>query len=135
MLLYFSVGTAPEMLRKLKPVKCLTGDKVEFSCELDLGNPISEVTWERQKRTIRQNDRVEISVSGNKHQLTIKNCTLDDIGVYTVRASNKLGTVESEADLHISSKWMLIVFVWLESVIYLLKYWVDPSRFICAAFS
>lgn len=99
------VGNAPEMLRKLKPIKCLTGDVLEFVCEIDLGTPTADVTWERQGRTIRPNERVFSAISGHQVVLTIKNCSLEDVGTYTVRASNKLGTVESQADLTINSRF------------------------------
>lgn len=93
------------MLRKLKPINALTGEIVEFICEVDLGTPVSDVTWERQGRTIRPNNRVTSSVTDKKLKLSIDNCSLEDAGTYSVRVSNKLGTVESEAALSVNSKY------------------------------
>lgn len=99
-------GTAPEILKKLKPVILLAGEDVEFLCEIDLGDPVSEVEWDRQGRTVRTSERVVSSVNGTKASLTIKQCAVEDIGLYTVRASNKLGAAESEASLTVNCEYL-----------------------------
>lgn len=78
-------------------------------CEIDLGTPTSEIVWERQGRTIRPSDRVSSTITGNRCLLTINDCNVEDIGLYKVTASNKLGTVECEADLNVSSKYKAYV--------------------------
>lgn len=77
---------------------------MELLCEIDLGTPVSEITWERQGRTVRTNDRVVSTVTDHRVLLCINNCSAEDMGTYSVRASNKLGTVETEATLDIKSE-------------------------------
>ena len=100
----FVVGSPPEILRKLKSQTGIADTRVELLCEIDLGSPTSDVTWERNGRTVRTNERVNTSVTDKRVLLTINSCCTDDIGTYTVRASNKLATVESEATLDIQCK-------------------------------
>lgn len=98
------VGNAPELIRKLKPQTASKGSKVEFTCEVDLGKPVSEIVWERQGRPVKVTDRVQQVLDGSKATLIINECSIDDVGTYSMRASNKLGTVETEATLSVTCK-------------------------------
>lgn len=109
LLLYFIslsvVGTAPAINRQLAPQTVLAGGKADFICNVDLGSPEAEVVWERQGRPVKTSDRVQATVEGSKACLSISDCSIQDVGTYLVRASNKLGTVESEASLTVNCKW------------------------------
>lgn len=76
---------------------------MELLCEIDLGSPTAEVTWERQGRSVRTNDRVKSTITDHRVLLTIDDCNVEDVGSYKVRASNKLGTVETEANIDVKS--------------------------------
>lgn len=97
------MGNAPEVLKKLKSQTVTKGSKVELVCEVELGSPTADVTWERQGRPVKPSNRIQQVQDGPVTMLTIDNCTADDIGQYTMRASNKLGTVETEATLSVTS--------------------------------
>lgn len=105
------VGTAPNIIKRLSPQTALSGSRVEFVCDIDLGSPEPDIVWEKQGRQVKTSDRVQTSVEGSKLRLTINDCTVDDVGLYGVRVSNKLGTAESEASLTVNCKLMSTSFV------------------------
>ncbi|KAE8753085.1 hypothetical protein FOCC_FOCC000008 [Frankliniella occidentalis] len=62
-----------------------------------MGNPIPDVTWLKDGQPLEPSERVKITCDGKKVGLEINPCNLADVGAYTCRLTNPLGTAEAAA--------------------------------------
>ena len=75
-----------------------------LKCEVDLGDPKADCKWFKESKQIYPNKKYEISVTEETATLTIKDAQPNDSARYKFEAGNKLGFVETEAQLTVYSK-------------------------------
>ena len=93
----FTVGTAPELIEKLKDVTVAAPAEGTMACKINLGEPSADVTWYKNGRDIRPSEKFITSCEKESLSLTIKSSEAGDSGNYMCSASNKLGRVDTEA--------------------------------------
>jgi len=92
-------GQKPKIVTPLKDVKVIALSTATLSCELDLGQPKSAVTWYKDSRELYQGKKYNMTLLNGVAKLDIIQSDLNDTSIYRVEASNKLGRVASEAKL------------------------------------
>lgn len=85
----------PTILEPLKPTVVHTGDPVVLRAVIT-GNPAPKVTWLKDGLPA---DDLPISHDGDTHSIFLKDAGEGDAGLYTVRAENPIGSVETTASL------------------------------------
>ncbi len=75
-------------------------DSVILTCELS--KPDQKPAWLKNGKEIQPDDRVDISVDGTVHKLTIPKSAVDDSAEYTV----KLGDLTTAAKLAVNGECM-----------------------------
>ena len=65
------------------------------------GLPQPDVIWQKDGAAVETNDRVTTEAKGNIKRLNIKKSQPDDIGTYTIIATNEAGQDTSSANLNI----------------------------------
>jgi hypothetical protein len=90
----------PKFSKPIKSYECEPGDNGKFDCEVD-SKALSTVTWMKGNRPLDDKlaDRVKITTVGNRHTLEVLNCSDNDSGLYTAKATNENGTSSSSAQL------------------------------------
>ena len=78
-------------------------EKQSITLECEVSKPDRQATWMRAGTVLEPSDRIEIRVEGTKHFLTIKNCTLEDEAMYTI----KVEEAESTGKLLVEGQFML----------------------------
>lgn len=68
------------------------------------GIPNPTVTWLLDEEPVEKSARISIETVDDKTTLTIKNTALDDTGLYTVEAENKVGKAVAEFDVNVRGK-------------------------------
>ena len=73
-------------------------ERVTFECQLN--KPDLKVTWYKDSQELTPSDRVEITVDGTWHRLTIKDTTVDDEDDYQII----IGSEASKAPLWVEGE-------------------------------
>ncbi|XP_040478675.1 obscurin-like [Ursus maritimus] len=90
---------APSFLRELSDETVVLGQSVTLACQVS-AQPAAQATWTKDGAPLESTSRLLISSTLKNFQLlTILVVTAEDLGVYTCRVSNALGTVASTAVL------------------------------------
>jgi hypothetical protein len=72
---------------------------------LSAGTPEPEVTWSKNKETIKVKDTHYKTISkDNMHTLKVKESVVEDTALYTVTATNTAGTVTDTVSVTINPK-------------------------------
>lgn len=87
---YSSFSGAPRFLTRPKAFMLSVGKDATLSCQI-IGNPIPEVTWEKNQAHIESGGRFKMTEDGGLYQLTIYDLTAEDSGQYICRAINNIG--------------------------------------------
>ena len=83
----------PELLRELKPVSVLVGERVTISCQFS--GVIENIQWQYEELSIMNGESTEtIFEDDGTIILNIKNARLEDEGNYSVSVGNKFGTIK-----------------------------------------
>lgn len=85
----------PEIIKPLEDTTVTEGENAEFSIELNKGDAL--VKWYKDGKELPANERIQHSIDGKRHTITIKNAKPSDIGKYTV----KVGEQTSSATLSV----------------------------------
>lgn len=67
------------------------------------GRPKVDVQWLKDQKPIAASDRVKIERNEDECLLTITNIKEEDMGVYTLSAKNKVGKVDSAANVKVTA--------------------------------
>ena len=106
-MIYFLVK--PKVEGKPTDVTCLLNETAKLGIKFTaIPKPI--ISWHRADGSeIQSNDRLEIVTDENGFSsLTIHNATQEDVQAYSVRATNKVGSVEAKLNLHVKGKQIVI---------------------------
>jgi len=74
-----------------------------FQCSIDLGQPPAKVRCFRDGRELVDSSKYSTVVRGNEIRLVVRDTELADEARYRCEASNKLGSVDTEARLTMKS--------------------------------
>lgn len=65
--------------------------------------PKAEIQWLKDQKPITPSDRVKIERNGDECILTIPNVKEEDIGAYTLSAKNKVGKIDTTANVNVTA--------------------------------
>lgn len=94
-----AAGQKPKIVKPLQDVKVVALTTATLSCEIDIGQPKSAITWYKDSRELYQGKKYNMTLSNGVAKLEIYQADLSDSSIYRVEANNKLGRVASEAKL------------------------------------
>ncbi len=103
-------GTAPELVEGLQDVTVLAKHKAVLTCKIAPGKPQSKIEWYKNGKEIRESQHYSFSFEEAKATLTIPEAETSDTGSYMCKASNKLGSVDTECTLTVQGKCMCSIF-------------------------
>ncbi|CAG2158572.1 unnamed protein product [Oppiella nova] len=95
-----STPSKPKVKKTIKSVSQSEGQTATLECEIS-GYPTPSVQWLKENKIISNEDRFETRSNGNKHYLIINDLKPEDVGLYTVAATNTLGTSSSSAAINV----------------------------------
>jgi len=93
-------GTAPSFVQFMRSLAAAIGSDATFECSI-IGDPAPQITWSKNKLTLKESDRIHITATGDKYSMTIRSVTSDDAGQYTVTAANDSGEISCTATLNV----------------------------------
>lgn len=95
----------PEILEPLKNTITREGETIILSTQI-VGNPVPVIEWFKNGKKITDGPTSEKDV----YTYIIKSPTQDDSGEYTVKATNKTGTVQTKATVTVEGKLSCIFY-------------------------
>lgn len=101
---------APQVLEPLENLTVREGESVVLHTQI-VGNPTPVVTWYKNDQPIKHN----IKSDKDTHSLTLIAPTKENGGVYTVKAVNSVGTVETTATLIVEGRMFYFFFLFSEA--------------------
>uniref|UniRef100_A0A914ZQD0 Titin n=1 Tax=Parascaris univalens TaxID=6257 RepID=A0A914ZQD0_PARUN len=101
----FDTDYAPTISSRLEDIVANVGDLIAtLSCEVD-GSPTPKIKWFKDDRELRATSEKHIAkYAGGKVELEMRNLEKSDAGVYLMRATNELGSVECKAKVVVETK-------------------------------
>ena len=96
-------GTRPKLLQPFKDVTVTAPKEAVFQCNIELGQPIAKVRCFREGRELPDSSKYSTVVRGDEVRLVVRDTELADEGKYRCEASNKMGSVDTEAKLVMKS--------------------------------
>jgi hypothetical protein len=86
----------------LSPIKCNEKDEIKFECEFNKDLKAEDVIWLKDGVKIDDDEKGRLIFinDGPKQALVVKNCQLQDAGVYECRSK----TIKSQAALKVKGK-------------------------------
>ena len=100
MLTFFLSPAKPCFERKPQDLELILGKQAKFEAVVS-GFPQPEVIWLKNNEPCGPSDRITLENRGNTKSLAIKQAIADDVGVYTIKASNEAGEDISSASLSV----------------------------------
>lgn len=100
----FPEGSKPQILDKFKDLTVVSPKEAVFECRVELGEPQAKVRCFRDNKEIYSGSKYVIVVRGDEIRLVVRDTETSDAARYRLEASNKLGTVQTEAKLSINSQ-------------------------------
>ena len=97
------VGDPPELVEPLKEASIVVPEKVTLKCGIKRGKPAAEIHWYKESKEIYKSARQSMDFSNNVASLVITKSQISDGGTYRCEAINKLGHVETEAELTVQA--------------------------------
>lgn len=97
------VGEAPNVIRELENISCTEGQTAVLECII-AGDPAPSATWYHDDLCLDLSvGKYTFEEQDNIYRLYIKNFDYSDVGTYRCSASNKIGQVDSVADVSFDS--------------------------------
>ena len=94
----------PKFIRKPEHAECMEYEDVRFEAMVT-GKPTPEVIWCCGDNQVLPGDRVTYEVlEGNRYALVMRGVTKEHSAMYTVKASNDMGTMSASARLKVTHK-------------------------------
>ena len=102
---FVTVGDEPVLVDSLQDVTIVAPNTAVFSCRLQLGEPVAELTWCVNGKPLTPGDKYKVSYSDTTATLEVANTEPVDAAEYSIKAVNKVATVTSHASLTVHSKF------------------------------
>ena len=94
-----AAAAAPKVALPLKDAEVLEGDRFEFRCRIE-GKPTPSTSWFKNGICVDRSKNLTVGeAEGGDSVLVIDRTHLEDEGVFSLRAFNKLGNVSTSANL------------------------------------
>ena len=94
----------PKFIRKPENVECMEFEDVRFETTVT-GKPTPEVIWCCGDKQVLPSERVLYEVlEDNRYALVMRGVNKDESAMYTVKASNDMGTMSASARLKVTRK-------------------------------
>ncbi|XP_076994119.1 obscurin-like [Tamandua tetradactyla] len=93
---------APRFLTRPKAFLVSVGKDATLSCQI-VGNPVPEVSWEKDRQPIEAGARFRLAEDGDLYRLSILDLTLTDSGQYVCRARNAIGEAFAAVSLQVGA--------------------------------
>nr|CAB3264137.1 myosin light chain kinase, smooth muscle [Phallusia mammillata] len=90
----------PAFSQSLLPAEVRVGNRIRFECKVE-GRPKPTVVWNKDGKVVSASSRVRIMEVYGTHSLVISRTEAADSGVYSITASNHVGSDSCSAQLHI----------------------------------
>lgn len=85
------------------------GDTLTLKCSV-IGDPQLEIKWYRNGQLLKPSNRILIENQPNGDcSIIVKNCLLNDEGIYRCEAENLLGRASTQCTTHVDSKHLFII--------------------------
>uniref|UniRef100_A0A3B3QBV0 Ig-like domain-containing protein n=1 Tax=Paramormyrops kingsleyae TaxID=1676925 RepID=A0A3B3QBV0_9TELE len=97
-LCFLTVGEAPSLKEEMEDVTTKLGQSGTLKCQI-LGRPLPEIKWYRFGKELIQSRKYKMSSDGRNHSLSILTDEQEDEGLYTCRAINDAGEIETSGKL------------------------------------
>ncbi|KAM7380980.1 hypothetical protein PAMP_004243 [Pampus punctatissimus] len=97
-----SVGEAPVLKEDIQDVTTKLGESGTMTCGI-IGRPLPEIKWYRYGKELIQSRKYKMSSDGRNHSLSILTDEQEDEGLYTCRAINEAGEIETSGKLRLQA--------------------------------
>uniref|UniRef100_A0A3Q3GF77 Ig-like domain-containing protein n=1 Tax=Labrus bergylta TaxID=56723 RepID=A0A3Q3GF77_9LABR len=97
-----SVGETPALKEEIQDVTTKLGESGTLTCGI-IGRPLPEIKWYRYGKELIQSRKYKMSSDGRNHSLSILSDEQEDEGLYTCRAINEAGEVETSGKLRLQA--------------------------------
>lgn len=92
--MYFSLLEPPFFTERLEPMDVTMGDAVCLKCQID-GTPEIKVSWFKADGKVRSSPTCKMEFSKGTACLKLAKVTKADVGEYTCKAENSIGSASS----------------------------------------
>ena len=80
----------------------MEGDTAVLDCVI-IASPEPQVVWYREEEVLKESPRVQLHFRGDHCSLSIRSATVQDSGLYKVKAMNEHGEITSFCRLNVTS--------------------------------
>ena len=67
------------------------------------GRPLTEIQWLKDQKPLSSSEHIKIERQGDECRLTIPNVKEEDVGTYTLSVKNKVGKLDSTANVKVTA--------------------------------
>ena len=99
----FFLSAKPLIEKKLQDIELVVGKAAKFEATVS-GLPVPDIIWKKDDQPIESDDRTTVETKGNSKFLHFKKTQAEDIGSYSIVATNEAGTDSSSAHLRVRGK-------------------------------
>uniref|UniRef100_A0A8D3AVZ9 Uncharacterized protein n=1 Tax=Scophthalmus maximus TaxID=52904 RepID=A0A8D3AVZ9_SCOMX len=97
-----AIGEAPALKEEIQDVTTKLGESGTLTCGI-IGRPLPEIKWYRFGKELIQSRKYKTSSDGRNHSLSILTDEQEDEGLYTCRAINEAGEIETSGKLRLQA--------------------------------
>ena len=87
----------------MQDIELVVGKAAKFEATVS-GLPVPDIIWKKDDQPIESDDRTTVEAKGNSKFLHFKKTQAEDIGSYSIVATNEAGTDSSSAHLRVRGK-------------------------------
>lgn len=96
------MGEAPVLKEEIQDATTKLGESGTLTCGI-IGRPLPEIKWYRYGKELIQSRKYKMSSDGRNHSLSILTDEQEDEGLYTCRAINEAGEIETSGKLRLQA--------------------------------
>ena len=100
-----AVGDPPKILKPFKDLTVVAPNSAVLECRIEPGEPEPKVRCFKDNKELYNGAKYQIDIEGESVKLVVSNTELADASKYRCEAANKLGKVETAAQLTVHSMY------------------------------
>ena len=97
-------GSRPKLLEPFKDLTVSSPKEAVFECRIDLGEPTAKLRCFRDNKELFTGTKYMTIIRDDEIRLVIRDTEISDTANYRLEASNKLGSVDTEAKLNVNGQ-------------------------------